>query len=99
MIVWLSMSCMYISVRIAAGGTSCLATSPHGMASRSRAPERATQASRSNKAIAVGQKYYPQEVQNQRKSVPHRGSSSWATEGPGRPDADGLEIGQEGRRG
>src|SRR5712691_6648443 len=70
MMVWLSMSCMYVSVRTAAGGTSYLGMSAQGMASKSRAPERATQASRSNRAIAVGQKYYPRRVQTSGKASP-----------------------------
>src|SRR5256885_14720023 len=70
MMVWLSMSCMYVRVRTASGGTSYLATSAQGMASRSRAPERATQASRSNGGIAVGQKYYPRAIQTSIKARP-----------------------------
>src|SRR5207245_3538862 len=71
------------------GGTSCLATSAHPMASRSSAPERATQASRSNVAITVGQKYYPWGVQTSRKAYGAAGSSPWLTAGAGRPDAGG----------
>src|SRR5437764_15020881 len=70
MMVWLSMSCMYVSVRTASGGTSYFGTSPQGMASRSRAPERATQACRSNGGIAVGQTYYRQRVQTSIKAAP-----------------------------
>src|SRR5437764_10319627 len=68
MMVWLSMSCMKVSARTTSGRTSCRVTSAHGMASRSSAPERDTQASRSNMAITVGQKYYPRGVQTSRKA-------------------------------
>src|SRR2546425_2412002 len=77
MMVWLSMSCMYVSVRTAAGGTSYFGMSAQGMASRSRAPERATQASRSNRAIAVGQKYYPRRVQTSGKASPAHDHHWW----------------------
>src|SRR5207244_12705331 len=92
MMVWLSMSCMYVSVRTAAGGTSYFGMSAQGMASRSRAPERATQASRSNRAIAVGQKYYPRRVQNSGKASP--GRRPYLVDTAGEPQADGLSCGR-----
>src|ERR1043166_9049071 len=102
MIVWLSMSCMYVSVRTTSGGTSYLETSAQGMASRSRAPERATQASRSNRAIAVGQKYYSRRVQTSGKAAPTEDHHRWlrrrhprrmgAAREPGRGPEGGLKA-------
>src|SRR5256885_11725794 len=102
MMVWLSMSCMYVRVRTASGGTSYLATSAQGMASRSRAPERATQASRSNGGIAVGQKYYPRAIQTSIKARPasiHHGGYGGARAGGGvggRPRRGNLPEGRIG---
>src|SRR5215475_12003284 len=102
MMVWLSMSCMYVSVRMASAGTSYLGTSAQEMASKSRAPERATQASRSNGAIVVGQKYYSRRVQTSKKSVrcvetsqkhvPRGPSSLVATMGAAPADGPGRQA-------
>ena len=56
-----------VSAWTTAGDTSCLPTSVHAIAARSRASARATQASRSNAGMADEKRYYPRRWHSRQK--------------------------------
>src|SRR2546426_11928732 len=93
-IVWLSMSCMYRSVRMASGDSGCFGTSSQSTAHRSTAPERARYVSMSKVAIprAKGIVLRPFNATKEWWSIA-RVPSPITTSGHGRPDRRARSAG------